>query len=489
MGSEQKRAFLAVILSGIVLFTWQAFFAPSQRIEVKNKNIVESPKVGEKKYKESLTLTEDPKKVESNDIEIKEFIVKNRDYAVRLNSRLEILEFKSKDSVFLFRDIAGEKVPFKINFGEGDNDISSHVVNFENQYSPNELRGTSNDNRIKIYLNLSDDGKLNFNIASKRPLKYQLAFATSKKQLENGQIRSFMYLTKDVETFEVGDDALESGNIRWAGIDYNFHLFAFVLDKAFPSGIKGTANGDLLIDITGPLNELNGSLIFTKKSYDKLVTLGSNLNLAVNFGIWGVLAVPILRGLQFFYKYIPNYGIAIILLTLIIRLITFPLQWKSFKSMKKMQKIQPEINKIKEKFKDNPQKMQQETMALFKKAGANPLGGCLPLVLQMPIFFAFYKVLYAAVELVGAPFVGWISDLSVKDPYFVLPVLMTVMMFLQQKLNPSASTDPTQQKVLMFMPIIFGFIMKDLPSGLVLYICVSTIFGITQQLFVYRTVD
>ena len=107
----------------------------------------------------------------------------------------------------------------------------------------------------------------------------------------------------------------------------------------------------------------------------------------------------------------------------------------------------------------------------------------------MPIFFAFYKVLSAAVELVGAPFFGWITDLSVKDPYFILPVLMAAVMFVQQKLTPSASADPTQQKVMMFMPLIFGFIMKDLPAGLVLYIFVSTLFGITQQLFVYRTTD
>jgi len=154
-----------------------------------------------------------------------------------------------------------------------------------------------------------------------------------------------------------------------------------------------------------------------------------------------------------------------------------------------MQKIQPELTKLKEKFKDDPQRMQKETMELFKREGANPLGGCLPMLLQLPIFLALYRVLYAAVELVGAPFYGWISDLSLKDPYFVLPILMAITMFLQQKMTPTATTDATQQKVMMFMPLIFGFIMKDLPSGLVLYICVSTIFGVAQQLFVYRVTD
>ncbi len=165
--------------------------------------------------------------------------------------------------------------------------------------------------------------------------------------------------------------------------------------------------------------------------------LGHHLNKSIDFGLWGLIAVPILRGLQFFYSVIPNYGISIILLTIIIRMLTFPLQFKSFKSMKKMQEIQPELTKIKEKYKSDPQRMQQETMGLFKKAGANPLGGCLPMILQMPIFFAFYKVLYSSVELVDAPFFGWIHDLSQKDPYYVLPVLMGLAMVLNQRLMPS----------------------------------------------------
>ena len=217
--------------------------------------------------------------------------------------------------------------------------------------------------------------------------------------------------------------------------------------------------------------------------------MGDNLHLSVDFGFFAILAVPTLRALQFVYKFIPNYGIAIILVTILIRLITFPLQYKSFKSMKKMQGIQPELAKIKEKYKDEPQKMQKETMDLFKKAGANPLSGCLPLLLQMPFFFAIYKVLYSSVELVGAPFYGWIHDLSLHDPFYVLPVLMAVAMFAQQKMTPTTTMDPTQAKIMMFMPVIFAFIMKSLPAGLVLYIFVSTTVGIFQQMLVYKMAD
>jgi YidC/Oxa1 family membrane protein insertase len=157
--------------------------------------------------------------------------------------------------------------------------------------------------------------------------------------------------------------------------------------------------------------------------------------------------------------------------------------------MKKMQAIQPELQKIKDKYKDEPQKMQKETMELFKKAGANPLSGCLPLILQMPFFFAIYRVLYGAVELVGAPFYGWIHDLSIHDPFYVLPVLMGVAMLAQQKFTPQTTVDPTQQKIMMLMPVVFAFIMKSLPAGLVLYIFVSTTVGILQQALVYRMAD
>ena len=153
-----------------------------------------------------------------------------------------------------------------------------------------------------------------------------------------------------------------------------------------------------------------------------------------------------------------------------------------------MQVIQPDMKKIKEKYKDNPQKMQQETMALMKRHGANPISGCLPMLLQMPIFFAFYKVLYSSVELVDAPFYFWILDLSEKDPYYILPVLMGLAMFLNMKLTPSTTMDPAQQKVMMLMPIMFTFFMVNLPSGLTLYILVSTVVGMLQQLFVYKRV-
>ena len=153
--------------------------------------------------------------------------------------------------------------------------------------------------------------------------------------------------------------------------------------------------------------------------------------------------------------------------------------------MKKMQKIQPQMQAIRERHKADPQVLQKETMALMQREKVNPLGGCLPMLLQMPIFFALFRVLGQSIELYQAPFFGWIHDLSIKDPYYVLPVLMGITLFIQQKTTPT-TMDPQQAKVMQFMPIIFSFMMVSLPSGLTLYTFISTLFGVIQQQILMR---
>ncbi len=200
----------------------------------------------------------------------------------------------------------------------------------------------------------------------------------------------------------------------------------------------------------------------------------------INFGMFKVICEPILYVLKFFYSIFSNYGIAIILLTLLMRLLVFPIAYRGYKSMDKMQKIQPQLKAIREKYKDDSQKANLETMALMKEKKVNPVGGCLPMLIQLPIFFAFYRVLSESIVMYQAPFMLWIDDLSLKDPYYVLPVLMGLTMFIQQKLTPTA-LEPMQQKVMLFMPVIFSVFMISLPSALTLYIFVSTLFGVLQQ--------
>ncbi len=261
----------------------------------------------------------------------------------------------------------------------------------------------------------------------------------------------------------------------------------------FSTSIKTTTtDGELHLDtVTGKViyrysqgseHTAKNKFYIGPKDVEILGAVDERLTQTVNFGWFSWISKPLLILMKFFYAIFKNYGVAIILMTIIIRLLMLPLMVSSYRSMKKMQTLQPLLLKIKEKHKENPQQMQIETMGLYKAQGVNPVAGCLPMFLQLPIFMALYSLLGHSIELYRAPFVFWIHDLSFKDPYYVLPVIMGIAMFVQQKITPS-TMDPTQQKIFLFMPILFTFFMLSLPSGLTLYMVISSLFGIAQQHF------
>ncbi len=222
------------------------------------------------------------------------------------------------------------------------------------------------------------------------------------------------------------------------------------------------------------------------KDIDILSSQNALLEKTINFGWFDIIAKPLLLSLKFFYKYIGNYGLAIILITIIIKILFWPLANKSFKSMKGMQSIQPEIAKLKEKYKDNKEEFAKQQMALYKQYNVNPLGGCLPMLLQIPVFISLYRVLADSIELRHADFISfWINDLSAKDPTYIAPLLMGASMFLQQKMTPSAA-DPTQAKMMMFMPLIFTVMFLSFPSGLVIYWLLNNVLSIAQQLYINK---
>ncbi|MBI4403498.1 MAG: membrane protein insertase YidC [Deltaproteobacteria bacterium] len=230
----------------------------------------------------------------------------------------------------------------------------------------------------------------------------------------------------------------------------------------------------------GQILNIKQKIFAGPKDYNELSKL-KGLTALIDYGTFSFLAYPLLLLLKFFYTYFHNYGVAIILLTLVVRGLFYPLSLKSYRSMKSMQKLQPQIAALKEKYKDDKEKLSREQIALFKTHKVNPAGGCVPMLIQLPVFIALYAVLANSIELFHAPFFGWIHDLSSKDPYYVYPILMGVSMLLQQKLTPSVGMDPMQVKMMYIMPVVFTFIMLNLPSGLTMYIFVSTILGVLQQ--------
>ena len=236
---------------------------------------------------------------------------------------------------------------------------------------------------------------------------------------------------------------------------------------------------------------LDARAFFGPKDVEILERTGLGLEKTVNFGWFGILARPLLWLLKRAYAWSGNFGIAILSVTLLIRILLFPLMHKSYASMKKMQKLAPKMNVIRDRYKkaktDAAQraKMNQELMALYQAEGYNPMSGCFPVILQLPILVAFYNVLSKAVELRHAPFVLWIHDLSAVDKSYLLLILMIVTMYIQQAMTPS-TVDPMQKRIFMAMPLLWGFMLKDMPSGLVLYWLFSNVLTILQQMLINR---
>jgi len=230
------------------------------------------------------------------------------------------------------------------------------------------------------------------------------------------------------------------------------------------------------------------NLFIGPKSIPMLEKLGIGLERAVDFGWFTVIAKPLHEVMLWLYQYVPNYGLIIILMVLALKALLFVPTQSGYRSMANMRKLQPEMQRLKDMYGDDRQKMGQEVMALYRKHKVNPLGGCLPILLQMPIFFALYKVLLISIELRQAPFYGWIQDLSAQDPYFVLPVLMGVSMYIQMQLNP-APTDPIQAKVMKFLPLVMTVMFLFFPAGLVLYWVVNNILSIIQQRLVMKSMN
>ena len=289
-----------------------------------------------------------------------------------------------------------------------------------------------------------------------------------------------------ITTIEDGDaegyEKFENAKIASAFDRYVASIF-FNFDKGLNVSILKEENGDPLIFVQGD-NTLTLNGYIGAKDHDILKNIHPELTDAIEFGWFSFLAKPFYKVLLWINNYVGNWGWAIILFTLLVKFILFPLSYKGMMSMQKLKDLAPKMKEIKEKYKGDPTKMNAQMMEMYKKHGANPMGGCLPLILQIPVFFALYRVLLNAVELEGAPWILWIENLAQMDPYFVLPILMGISMWFQQHITPSNFSDPLQEKIFKFFPIIMTVFFIYFPSGLVLYWLVNNLFTIGQQYFI-----
>ncbi|UMO87613.1 membrane protein insertase YidC [Pectobacterium sp. PL64] len=239
----------------------------------------------------------------------------------------------------------------------------------------------------------------------------------------------------------------------------------------------------------GSQQDLKTTLWVGPEIQDKMAAVAPHLDLTVDYGWLWFISQPLFKLLKFLHSFIGNWGFSIIAITFIVRGIMYPLTKAQYTSMAKMRLLQPKLQAMRERIGDDKQRMSQEMMALYKSEKVNPLGGCFPLLIQMPIFLALYYMLMGSVELRHAPFALWIHDLSAQDPYYILPILMGVTMFFIQKMSPTTVTDPMQQKIMTYMPVIFTVFFLWFPSGLVMYYIVSNLVTILQQQLIYRGLE
>jgi YidC/Oxa1 family membrane protein insertase len=317
---------------------------------------------------------------------------------------------------------------------------------------------------------------------------------------------------KEIKVSKVKEKQFD-GRIPWVAYEEPYFMAALANENDTRLTAKGTTlpNGEIRVSyITPSLNvkpfervTKHFTLYLGPRDLYVLKGLGKKLEKAINFGWFDIIAKPLLVTLRFFNTYVSNYGVSIIILTILVKILFWPLTHKSYQSMKEMRKLQPMMAKIREKYKNNKQEMQKQLMSLYKTYKINPMGGCLPMVVQIPVFFAFYRILPSSIELRHAPFVLWINDLSAPErllsfpfkipfmaPPYGIPVLTLLMgasMFLQQKMTPTPG-DPTQAKMMMFLPIVFTFLFINFPSSLVLYWLVNNLLSIAQQYRINRQV-
>ena len=337
----------------------------------------------------------------------------------------------------------------------------------------------------------------------------------SSKTEDNTYAFTGVQLQKDGSLVELSsgdleDKPVESGVIPWMSMSIPYFMAAVapVSDSGeakrsvrggFANGImSGTLVEEPLSLAPGAAKEAEFMVFYGPRDLQILKPLGHGIATAVDFGWFDIIAKPMLIALNFLYDFFGNYGVAIIIITIFVKILFWPLAAKSYKSMKKMQKLQPQIMKIREKYKGDKQRMNQEVMQMYKTYKVNPMGGCLPMIIQIPVFIAFYKVLGASIELRHAPFMLWINDLAAPDRLFpdlgipyvggipVMTLLMGASMFFQQKMTPTTG-DPTQAKMMMLMPVVFTFIFINFPSGLVLYWLVNNVLSIGQQLYTNKS--
>ena len=541
---DMYRAFLAIIISFVILVGYQYFFVPAQQpVPVEQtpaEQTVQQPKPEPVAAPVEIAKAE-PAAVAAPTRPAKELIVDTALYTAIISEHGGVIKSfvlknyreentENAPGVQLVRTEAHQGYPLSFSWGSAFDaqalySFDTENVSFDGQGEAKLVMRAQSSTGVEVVRTYQFNRseyliKHSVTVVNKSGQALQGAGGINQRNMPFGSLDgkaskwlfrgpAFYSETSGLQEFKLKE--FEDGKVTlqetadWVAYEGTYFLTSIIPTEKANTLTMNAQDEFVTIDLVSSLDTLapgasktyEYNIFYGPKKLAILKETGFNLAKIVNFGWFDVIAKPTLYLLNWFYSIVHNYGVAIILVTIIFKAIFWPITQKGLKSMKNMQKLQPKMVKIKEKYKDDPARMNQEVMNLYKTYKVNPLGGCLPMFLQIPVFFALYKVLLQSIELRHAPFMLWITDLSAPDRLFIgfdlpylggLPVLTLLMgasMFLQQKMTPTTA-DPTQAKIMMFLPIIFTFMFLNFASGLVLYWFINNLLSILQQYLINR---
>jgi YidC/Oxa1 family membrane protein insertase len=527
----EKRTILALVLTMVVIFAWQFYFSPKQpasNTPAQSQQQAPAPtsKGASDSTKQPLAPVPQGSTVPaaSGQKSTKQIVVTTPKLTVTFGdlgggmTSVKLKEYKETVSGKEGKEILENLSPYEYLpalSGTADGKAFSDATVFTADHDsftvadkPQTLTFTgtlTNGKKVrKIYSFSPDSYKVGLTIETEgmdqAPLMADFATMSLKGASSYSFKGPFVYNGSLEQVSKISEPINKSKSYKWTGFDLGYFSFILAPKETTKPDLLIAKVGDTPIDRLGLLGgRLESDLYFVPNKYSFLSSLNINAEKIVYFGWFDILAKPMLWGMNYANRFTRNYGIDIILLTVLIKILFYPLSLKSYKSMKQMQKLQPVIAKLREKYKDDKEKLNKEMMDIYKTKGINPLGGCLPMVIQIPVFFALYRVLMGAIEFRHAPFMLWMNDLAAPEdlftfhvagyalPFRILPLIMGVSMVIQQKMTPT-SVDPMQEKMMLLMPIVFTFMFWGFPTGLVLYWLVNNVISIGQQYYINRQV-
>lgn len=524
--NSNSRILLAIVLSLLFLIPYMYFFAPKTGHNDANATIAkasssniaqnqESDKIDSLNAPSNVNIsdmqapisTDSSKiitKIESSNIGInidnlgriasvflkdKKYLQDGKPLSLLGSNNLKPLEIRFQNKEINEKAF---RVPYKANISDINLDNGNTELILTQDLG--EINGIGNIT-IKKILTFYDNFKYDIRIELNKPLEYFISNGARPVADSSAYVFKGVIIKKadnKLEKIEEGDSLKGENPI------FNNARFVASVDRYYSTLFFNENGFDVIMDIDSKENllsyiALNDSASFSgyigPKNYQDLKDISPILTDVVEYGVITFFAKPLFLLLEWLFDIFKNWGWAIIGLTLIVRIVLYPLTYKGMMSMQKLKDLAPKMKDIQTKYKGDSQKLQLHMMELYKKHKVNPMGGCLPLLLQIPVFFAIYRVLYNAVELKDAAWLLWIKDLSAMDPYFILPILMGATMYLQQRITPATFNDPMQEKIFKFLPLVFTIFLITFPAGLILYWTVNNIFSIIQQLIINKIME